>query len=383
MEVHPRFELGLTAKDVIRMLNYNSNELTNDIIFLKDHLHVKHTLPASSGRVALYHILKMLNLPNKSKIGVPLYCCTVVFEAIQRAGHIPIFLDIDEETLTVDFTTNREKFDQLDAMIVVHTFGIPADMKKIQEKIQDIPLIEDCAHSPLSKSRNEYCGSFGNAAFFSFGLGKPISTGGGGLIGWNLETESLDINILRFKYKPLYKIIKSWIASYLSHNNLYYTFGRTVRKKASSFTDIGNSTEFIEKYFEACFIGLARYKLESLIMDVETLKKTRLTLQNKLSEGLTITEPKWGEWNSFLFPIRVNSGREKVAFKMFKRGYDCAPMYSNVPSIARNSYGYRGDCPNAEKASKTILTVPHRWVKTEEHAELMAKDIEESMRCQE
>ena len=49
----------------------------------------------SNGRAALYVILKALNLPKKSKVGVPLYSCTVVFDAIIKSGYVPYFIDID------------------------------------------------------------------------------------------------------------------------------------------------------------------------------------------------------------------------------------------------------------------------------------------------
>jgi len=53
------------------------------------------------GRSSLYVILRALNLPKGSKIGVPLYSCTVVFDAIVNAGYVPCFIEIDDN-YTVD-----------------------------------------------------------------------------------------------------------------------------------------------------------------------------------------------------------------------------------------------------------------------------------------
>jgi len=80
----------------------------------------------------LYVILKALNLPKKSKIGVPLYSCTVVFDAIIKAGHVPYFLDVDLDTYTFSPHSLEEKVDELDAVVVIHTFGYPAKLDEIK-----------------------------------------------------------------------------------------------------------------------------------------------------------------------------------------------------------------------------------------------------------
>jgi hypothetical protein len=49
----------------------------------------------TSGRASLFAILTALNLPKNSSVGVPLFCCPVVFDAIRQAGLKPEFIDID------------------------------------------------------------------------------------------------------------------------------------------------------------------------------------------------------------------------------------------------------------------------------------------------
>jgi dTDP-4-amino-4,6-dideoxygalactose transaminase len=132
----------------------------------------------NNGRSSLYVILKSLDLPKGSKIGVPLYSCLVVFDAIIKAGHIPCFIDIDLNNYTLDVQDLGKKKDDLDAIIVIHTFGRPADMDKILKDAGDIPIIEDCAHSLLSDYKEKKTGTIGDLSFFS--LAKYISAGGGG-----------------------------------------------------------------------------------------------------------------------------------------------------------------------------------------------------------
>src|SRR5712691_8289746 len=55
----------------------------------------------TSGRASLYLLLKSLGLRPGSRIGVPLFVCDAVFEAVVRAGHRPVFLDVDPTTMVL------------------------------------------------------------------------------------------------------------------------------------------------------------------------------------------------------------------------------------------------------------------------------------------
>ena len=64
------------------------------------------------------------------------------------------------------------------AIIVQHTFGIPANMNQLVvfAKKHGLYLIEDCAHSLGATYQGKKVGSFGDAAFFSFGRDKVVSS---------------------------------------------------------------------------------------------------------------------------------------------------------------------------------------------------------------
>jgi dTDP-4-amino-4,6-dideoxygalactose transaminase len=68
-------------------------------------------------------------------------------------------------------------------VVVQHTFGLAADLDKINEVCQkhNLILLEDCAHCLGASFQNKKLGSFGKAAFFSFGRDKVISSVFGGL----------------------------------------------------------------------------------------------------------------------------------------------------------------------------------------------------------
>src|SRR5262245_29002102 len=62
-----------------------------------------------SGRAGIVLAVRALDLPPDARIGVPLYCCPVVFKAIAAAGCVPRFVDIDPATLCVSVHDVAEK----------------------------------------------------------------------------------------------------------------------------------------------------------------------------------------------------------------------------------------------------------------------------------
>ncbi len=139
-------------------------------------------IPARSARAAIVAAIKALDLPPGARIGVPLYCCPVVFKAIKAAGCTARFIDVEYSTYCMSAEDLSAKRAQVDAVIAVHMFGNLCDMPSLQEAAQGKPIIEDCAQSLGSKLDGRMAGSFGTIAAFSFRSGKYLSVGEGGAL---------------------------------------------------------------------------------------------------------------------------------------------------------------------------------------------------------
>lgn len=97
------------------------------------------------------------------------------------SGSKPIIVDVDKIDFNVTYEEIKIKInDKTKAIIVPHTFGVPADV--ISLKKLGIPIIEDCAQSLGSKINNIHTGQFGDLAIFSFYASKMITTGEGGML---------------------------------------------------------------------------------------------------------------------------------------------------------------------------------------------------------
>ena len=136
----------------------------------------------SNGTSALYLALKILgvNAPSDEVI-VPNYVCSAVLNAIFMNNAKPIIVDVDQTDFNISYQRVKEKINNhTKAIIIPHTFGVPADVITIREL--GIPIIEDCAQALGSKINNIHVCSFGDIAILSFYATKLITTGQGGMI---------------------------------------------------------------------------------------------------------------------------------------------------------------------------------------------------------
>ncbi|MDP2910065.1 MAG: aminotransferase class I/II-fold pyridoxal phosphate-dependent enzyme, partial [bacterium] len=155
----------------------------------KEYLGIKHAFTFNRCRTAFLAILKSLNI-EKGDVLLQAFTCNAVVNPIIKIGLKPVFVDIDEETLNIDiFDLEKKISDQSKIVLIQHTFGLPANMDKIMEICQkhNLILIEDCAHSLGAAYKEKKLGTFGTAAFFSFGRDKVISSVFGGLAATNNE----------------------------------------------------------------------------------------------------------------------------------------------------------------------------------------------------
>jgi dTDP-4-amino-4,6-dideoxygalactose transaminase len=143
------------------------------------------------GRMALYFILKSLDLPPGSEIIVPALTFWVVPEIVRVAGFKPVFADIDPSTFTLSPSAlERAITPRTSAVLPTHLYGLACDLDPIMDTARrhHLRVIEDCAHSLGATYRGQMVGTFGDASFFSFQGFKPLNTFGGGL-AWTRDAE--------------------------------------------------------------------------------------------------------------------------------------------------------------------------------------------------
>ena len=146
----------------------------------------------SSGTGAIHLALKAVGVGE----GDIVFCPTLTFSAtanpIIYQHAIPVFIDSDYETWNMSpraLEDAFEKYPNVKAVIVVHLYGLSADMDKILEicKKHNVAVIEDAAESLGTYYKGKHTGTLGDYGIFSFNGNKIITTSGGGMLVSNNE----------------------------------------------------------------------------------------------------------------------------------------------------------------------------------------------------
>ncbi len=137
-----------------------------------------------TGRESLYALLKAIGIKSGEEIIVQGYTCVVVPNAIHAAGGVPVYADIDPQTLNLTSDTVKPLITPRTRVVMCqHTFGIPADLKQLKKLCDEksIILIEDMAHV-LPEKKGQAIGMSGDYLILSFGRDKAISGISGGAV---------------------------------------------------------------------------------------------------------------------------------------------------------------------------------------------------------
>lgn len=152
------------------------------------HYHnVKHAVATSSGTSALHAIVEALPITKGDEVFTTPFSFIASANALLYCGAVPVFVDIDPLTYNISPDALAEaikKHPQAKAILVVHIYGLPAEMKEITNlaKENNLSLIEDCAQAHGATYQGNRVGTFGEAAAFSFYPTKNITSGEGGMV---------------------------------------------------------------------------------------------------------------------------------------------------------------------------------------------------------
>lgn len=174
------------ATNWVAPLGPNVNAFENA---LEQRLGVNGVVSLSSGTAALHLALVTLDV----RPGDVVICQSFTFAAsafpIRYCGAEPVFVDSESETWNMDPVLMEEAITDClkagkkpAAIVVVHLYGMPADMDRINAVAHryDIPVIEDAAEALGSTYHGRPCGNLGAMSLLSFNGNKIITTSGGG-----------------------------------------------------------------------------------------------------------------------------------------------------------------------------------------------------------
>jgi dTDP-4-amino-4,6-dideoxygalactose transaminase len=144
---------------------------------------VKHAIATSSCTTGLHLILAAMGIGPEDEVIVPAFTWVATANVIRHCGATPVFADVDPCTYNIDPESVRRKLTaRTRAIVVVHLFGLCADVDAVAEIAPGIPVVEDAACAAGAEYKGRPAGSLGLAAAFSFHPRKSITTGEGGMV---------------------------------------------------------------------------------------------------------------------------------------------------------------------------------------------------------
>jgi perosamine synthetase len=347
---------------------------------LKDYLGARYVISFNSGRSAWLAILQSLGLQKNDEVLLQVFTCNAVPNPILWAGLKPVYVDCDDN-FNIDTEDLKKKITaKSKAVVIQHTFGLPANIDEILEicRLHNLIVIEDCAHALGAIYKGRRVGTFGNVAFFSFSRDKVISSVYGGVAVTNDDT--LAEKLRKYQEKVGYPSYR-WICRQLLHPILmnwlilptYRIFGKYllsffqwfgILSKAVDWTEKrGKKPSYFPKKMPDVLAMLAIHQLKKLeqfqvhrkelaLYYYKELRDTELILPSISSDGAHI----------FLrFPVRSPRAHELIK-KCWQNNiligdWYTTPIAPHDTRLDKMQYT-QGSCPNAEKLAKETFNLP-------------------------
>ncbi len=303
-----------------------------------EYIGVKHAAAVANGTVALDTALKALGIKEGDEIITTPFSFIATANAILYQKARPVFADIDLKTFNLDPDKVIEKITpRTKAIIVVHLFGQPADMKAFKEIAEDhrLFLIEDAAQAHGSEFLGKKVGSFGNVAIFSFYPTKNMTTGEGGMVVTDDNNIARKAKLIR-NHGQERKYYHVELGYNYRMTNIAAAIGRAQLRKLDKLNEIRHSNA--RKLTE----GIK--KIKGIIPPYEDPRAKHVYHQYVIR----VTE-------------EASISRDDLAKRLNERGIMTAIHYP-IPIHKQPLYAKLGldkfECPNAETATKSVLSLP-------------------------
>ncbi len=160
-------------------------ELTAFEQALAGYLRVPHAVAVSSGTAGLHLALLALGIGEGHEVIVPSFAFIAVANAVVQVRATPVFAEIDPVTLNLSPAAVEQAITpRTRAILVVHTFGVPAEMDALQTiaRRHNLAVIEDACEAIGAEFDGQPAGSFGDLSVFGFYPNKQLTTGEGGAV---------------------------------------------------------------------------------------------------------------------------------------------------------------------------------------------------------
>ncbi|WKD86120.1 Putative pyridoxal phosphate-dependent aminotransferase EpsN [Polaribacter huanghezhanensis] len=340
-------------------LNEDYSSLDSINIFeskLEDYLkNDKKAACLSSGTAVLHLALILAGVQQNDEVLCQSFTFSASANPIVYQGAKPIFIDSEKDTwnmcpnyLEAAIKNRLAIGKKPKAIIVVHLYGMPANMGKISaiSKKYKITLIEDAAEALGSRYKGQKCGTFGNFGILSFNENKIITTSGGGALVCKTKEDKQKAIFLATQARddaPHYQ--HSEIGYNYRMSNVLAGIGSqqmevldkhvSLRRKMHQFyQDLFKDVAGIRVFLEPSIDYFSNHWLSCIIINEEVTGFSREDLRLQLEKNDIESRPLWKPMHlQPVFKDCLYFGTQ-VAETLFEKGL-CLPSGSNLTDADR------------------------------------------------
>jgi perosamine synthetase len=206
-----------------------------------DYCNRKHGIAVTNGTAAIELVVHALDFGPGDEIIMPSFAIISCVGQILRSSARPVFVDSDPNTWNMDVAAIESLITpRTRAIMVVHTYGLPADLDPILDLAEryGLVVIEDAAESHGLLYKGAPCGSFGHVSTFSFYANKHLTTGEGGMIVTN--DDSLSSKIRKFRnlaFQPERRFVHEELGWNLRMSSLQCALGHSQLRRMGTILD--------------------------------------------------------------------------------------------------------------------------------------------------
>jgi perosamine synthetase len=295
----------------------------------------RYAVSTSNGTASLHLALKALGVGIEDEVIVPALSFISTANVVTYCNAKPVFADSNPDYWCIGPEEIAKKITKrTKAIIPVHLYGHPCDMKPIMEIARDNKLfvVEDCAEAIGSEYRGRKVGRFGDVGCFSFYGNKTITTGEGGMCTTNSKKLSERIRILKnYGMNPSRKYWHDVIGFNYRMTNIQAAIGVAQMKKISRF--VGLKRRIAQQY-------------------AKRLQGTR---------GLTLpSEMPWAKNTFWMYTILIEKefgvNVERLMKRLGREGVETRPLLK--PTHLMPPYRTKERFPVAESLARRGLSLP-------------------------
>ena len=265
-----------------------------------------NALAVSNGTVALHLALVTLGIGPGDEVIVPDLTFAASVNAVLYVGATPVLVDIDPMTMALNMgAAELAVTERTRAIIPVHLYGHPADMKRVMAlaRRHNLIVVEDCAEAIGSLYEGKHVGNFSHAAIFSFFANKTITTGEGGMLIFRDAAMLERARILRDH--GMSRERRYW------HEMLGYNYRLTNIQAAIGVAQMERVDDFVAK---------KRWNAEQYRLRLSSV--TGLQLPGEFGD---VVHSYW--FYTVGLPIALVSKRDEIIRSMMENGIESRPIF--------------------------------------------------------